>query len=70
MIIFGPVSGGHFNPAITLGILLKEIQKEGDTVANIIYHVFIIISQVIGAILGVFIVYLSYTEEILASDTS
>ena len=69
MIIFGPVSGGHFNPAITLGILLKEIQKEGDTVANIIYHVFIIISQVIGAILGVFIVYLSYTEEILASDS-
>ena len=50
--IIGPVSGGHMNPAVTIGMFIKH--KHGDkTVQNAIFMVIIICSQLIGGMLGV-----------------
>ena len=45
--IFGEVSGGHFNPAVTIGVLIAE----GD-MGNIPFALMIIVAQIIGAFLG------------------
>jgi glycerol uptake facilitator-like aquaporin len=50
--IIGPVSGGHMNPAVTLGMYIKHSTGE-NAVSNAIYMVIIICSQLIGAMLGV-----------------
>ncbi|HYH60362.1 MAG TPA: aquaporin [Solirubrobacterales bacterium] len=46
---FGPVSGGHFNPAVTIAAL---IQKKIDAVDSVIY----ILAQLSGAVLGTLLV--------------
>ena len=44
--IFGEVTGGHFNPAVTLGVLVAEgFHKIG-------FAIQIIIAQIIGACFG------------------
>jgi glycerol uptake facilitator-like aquaporin len=50
--IIGPISGGHMNPAVTLGMFIKH-KHEDKTFQNAIYMVIIICSQLIGAMLGV-----------------
>ena len=52
--IFGGVSGGHFNPAVTLGVYVRE-QKWAE---NFIFTIMIIASQVGGAIVGMLLGYL------------
>ena len=47
ILIFGEVSGGHFNPATTLGVLIRE-----GKVSNLPLASYIILSQVFGAFLG------------------
>ena len=44
----GPISGGHFNPAVTLGLFAGGSAKSGDVVPYII-------AQVIGAILAAWV---------------
>ena len=54
--MLGPISGGHFNPAITMGMFIKELGKPTNNVTwkhNLGFACMIIISQVIGGILGV-----------------
>lgn len=46
--IFGHVSGGHINPAITIGALVSDQIK-------LLPAIFYIIAQVIGAVSGVFV---------------
>src|ERR1700761_6194078 len=46
--MFGPVSGAHFNPVVTLAVLM---QRETDARTAILY----VIAQLAGAILGVWI---------------
>ena len=56
--ILGPVSGAHFNPAVTLGFRLNgDINNQNGT--------FYIIVQIIGAILGVWLAHLMFDQEIL-----
>ena len=50
--IIGPVSGGHMNPAVTIGMFIKH-KHEDKTVQNAVYMVIIICSQLIGGMLGV-----------------
>ena len=52
--IFGSVSGGHFNPAVTLGVFVRE----GHYAENFLFMVVIIASQVTGALVGMMLAYM------------
>jgi glycerol uptake facilitator-like aquaporin len=56
--IFGPVSGAHFNPVVTLGVLLK---RETTARVAILYAV----AQLAGAIMGVWAAHAMFAEPIL-----
>jgi glycerol uptake facilitator-like aquaporin len=60
--IFGPISGAHFNPAVTLAFLLRgEIDARES--------VFYIIVQIIGGILGVWAAHMMFDLSILQTST-
>lgn len=52
--IFGGVSGGHFNPAVTLGVYVREAKWA----ENFIFMIMIIASQLAGALVGMLLSYL------------
>ena len=55
--VFGPISGAHFNPAVSIAMLIsKKITK----IDAVIY----IILQIIGAVLGVLIAHLMFELQI------
>ena len=56
----GVLSGGHFNPAVSLGVLIKEGKSRLKT--NIKFFSMIVFAQLIGAIMGVLLVYLCNIE--------
>jgi len=51
---WGGITGGHFNAAITIAVLIKEARKS--RLENYIFFGMIIISQIIGAVLGLCVV--------------
>lgn len=50
IMMFGPVSGGHFNPAVSTAVFVKEGRKMRE---HAWFFVLILIAQVVGAIIGV-----------------
>jgi len=48
--IFGPVSGAHFNPAVTLGFLFKE--GNANWMRNFTFTLMLLIAQGFGAVIG------------------
>lgn len=48
--IFGQISGGHFNPAVTLAFLFKE--GKANWMRNFTFSIMIIIAQGLGGLLG------------------
>ncbi|MBT2188374.1 MIP/aquaporin family protein [Sphingobium nicotianae] len=56
--IFGPVSGAHFNPAVTLAFLLRG---EADRRTAISY----VAAQLVGAVLGVWAAHAMFAEPII-----
>jgi glycerol uptake facilitator-like aquaporin len=60
--MFGPVSGAHFNPAVTAVFLFR---KEVEPPAALAY----IMAQVIGAILGVWAAHMMFDEGVLQLST-
>ena len=54
--VFGEVTGGHFNPAVTLGVLIREGFGQGKCPGNILFAFMIITAEIVGGILGVCIV--------------
>ena len=67
IVLLGPISNSHVNPAVTLGVLVRESGEErsaGKFVHNLLYAIRIILSQIGGAILGACIItLLRYTKE-------
>ena len=57
--MFGPISGGHFNPAVTIGMLWKEGKAHFGR--NLVFAFFIIICQGLGAILGCAICFMAFS---------
>jgi len=48
ILIFGGITGGHFNPAVTLGVYVNE----GKYKENAMFCILIITSQLIGGLIG------------------
>ena len=48
IILFGSITGGHFNPAVTLGVYIKE-NKYAE---NLRWLFFVILAQILGAFLA------------------
>ena len=60
--VFGPISGAHFNPVVTL---VMAVRRELSPGAAALY----LAAQVVGAILGVFIAHAMFAEPILQVST-
>ena len=61
--VLGPISGAHFNPAVTLAFALR-----GDIALKpaVIY----VICQIVGGILGVWLTHLQFGQEIIQASTT
>jgi glycerol uptake facilitator-like aquaporin len=58
ILVFGPVSGAHFNPVVTLVLLLR---RELDAVMAAAY----VVAQIAGAVAGVLIAHAMFDEAVL-----
>ncbi len=63
ILMFGPISGAHFNPAVTVAFLIR---REISLADSILY----IIVQVIGGVLGVWAAHAMFAQEILQASTN
>ena len=62
ILVFGPISGAHFNPAVTLAFYIrKEITKRDAFLYVVI--------QIIGGIIGVFIAHLMFENPLIDPST-
>ena len=68
ILFLGGVSGGHFNPAVTLGVLVRE----GPTkmVQNLPMAALYWVAQILGCILGVFCVFMTTRTEYDINDAN
>ena len=48
--VFGPISGGHFNPAVTVGMLIKHRHEKCGP--SLFYALLTIVCQILGCMLG------------------
>ena len=63
ILIFGPVSGAHFNPAVTLSFALQRAISRLDAIAFVAV-------QAVGALCGVWLAHLMFSEPILMEGTN
>lgn len=63
ILVFGPISGAHFNPAVTLAF---AIRKEIDAKSSALY----VAAQIIGGICGVMIAHLMFGNSIIDPSTT
>lgn len=61
--VFGPVSGAHFNPAVTLAF---RVRREIDSVTAGLY----VLAQVAGAIAGVMVAHAMFSVDVLQQSTT
>ena len=63
ILVFGPISGAHFNPAVTLAFALR---REISTRESLLF----VVAQVIGGIAGVFIAHIMFGNPIIDPSTT
>ena len=63
ILIFGPVSGAHFNPAVTLSFALQRAISRMDALAFVAV-------QVAGAVAGVWLAHFMFAEPIVMAGTN
>jgi glycerol uptake facilitator-like aquaporin len=62
IVMFGPISGAHFNPVVTLALTLRGDSDRARLLS-------FLVAQVIGAILGVWLAHLMFDLPILQAST-
>jgi glycerol uptake facilitator-like aquaporin len=62
IVVFGPISGAHFNPAVTLAFAVKREIGPGAALAYVAV-------QLVGAVLGVWLAHLMFAEPVLQIST-
>ncbi|MBX9885078.1 MAG: aquaporin family protein [Novosphingobium sp.] len=60
--VFGPISGAHFNPAVTLVTVLRRELRAADALGYVA-------AQVIGAVLGVWLAHAMFAAPVLQIST-
>ena len=65
VIIFGGITGGHFNPAVTLGVYIQEAKFA----TNLLFMIEIIIAQFMGALIAIGMAYLSLFDPKTGKET-
>ena len=60
--MFGPISGAHFNPAVTAVFAIRKNLPPSDAVNYVIV-------QVLGAVVGVLVAHLMFEETLLQVST-
>ena len=63
ILMFGPISGAHFNPAVTAAFLLRRETRPGDAG-------WYIVAQIVGAVLGVWAAHAMFELSILQTSTN
>lgn len=63
ILVFGPLSGAHFNPAVTLAFLLRREIAPGAALAYAAV-------QVLAAVLGVMLAHVMFAEPLLQASTT
>ena len=58
ILLFGAITGGHFNPAVTLAVYISEAKWKD----NLKWLFMVIIAQIVGAFLGNFLTELTLFE--------
>ena len=58
ILIFGPISGAHFNPVVTLTFVWRGEARGREALAYIL-------AQIVGAVLGVWLAHLMFAEPVL-----
>lgn len=61
--IFGPVSGAHFNPAVTLVFLVRKEMDNADAASYIV-------AQIFGGLIGVWVAHAMFAGEIFQASTT
>ncbi len=61
--MFGPISGAHFNPAVTLNFTVRREISVGDSVAYVA-------AQVVGGVAGVWAAHFMFAQAILQASTT
>ncbi len=62
ILVFGPLSGAHFNPAVTLAFYIRKEISARDSI-------FYVIAQITGGIIGVFIAHLMFENPLIDPST-
>jgi glycerol uptake facilitator-like aquaporin len=62
ILVFGPISGAHFNPAVTLAFVIRKEISKSDAA-------FYVGAQIIGGIIGVFIAHLMFENPLIDPST-
>lgn len=57
--IFGNICGGHFNPAVSAGVYIREITARRANCSMFLYFILHVVAEIVGAAFGCLIVYLS-----------
>ncbi len=63
ILVFGPISGAHFNPAVTLAF---TIRKQIELSASVLY----VVAQIVGGITGVLIAHLMFDNPLIDPSTT
>ena len=62
IVMFGPISGAHFNPVVTLALVLRGDSERARLLP-------FVVAQVLGAVLGVWLAHLMFDLPILQAST-